>query len=79
MKNMSYKESMEALHERSLIVTRMLTELNAGKDVDLSQLSALIALGYANEKALMTEVESYRQNEILEDMINNIDIPSFMK
>lgn len=79
MKKMSYEESKNALRERSNAVTQMLHELKAGREVDLSQLSALIALGHANESALIAEVESYRQSEILEDIINNIDVPSFMK
>lgn len=79
MKKMNYEESKQSINERSKLVTQMLAELKAGKVINFNQLTSLIALGFTNELALLAEVESYRANEILEDMINNIDVPSFMK
>lgn len=79
MKKMNYEESKKSINERATVVTQMLAELKAGKDINFNKLTSLITLGFTNELALLAEVESYRANEVLEDIINNIDVPSFMK
>ena len=79
MKNSNYEEIRNSINERALVVTQMLGDLKAGKDINFNNLTNLISLGFANELALLGENETYKIKEKHEEVISKIDVPSFMK
>ena len=78
MKNSNYKEMKNSINERAKVVTQLLADLKAGKDINFNNLTSLISLGFENELALLVENETYKIEKEHEELIGNINIPSFM-
>ena len=79
MKNSNYEEMRNSINERAASVTRLLADLKAGRDVNFNSLTSLIASGFTNELALLAENETYAIEKEHEELIGEIDVPSFMK